>query len=179
MIQQKTVREHLDWLYNKYGPFQVQTGEEKDKERSFSKRWDWLEAREVPWLVPKLRHRTILDIEIVLDYDLPKSLSEPEKIIKRMEFTKAIRASGLNCRIFYQGNYHVHLLYPELRFKTEIERYNIKCNIISRFGCDLQLAGKTNVALEYAPHWKRNIQKILVWERPGYNRLTEKDKIRW
>lgn len=109
--------------------------------------------------IDKVTHRTILDIEIVLDIDDKKLNGFEFDSIK--EKTKWICAelNKLNKKFkcFSTGSkgYHIHMFYKGLRHKSVRLRSNIKEDIISHYGGDLMKKGeRCMIAMPNVKHWK-------------------------
>jgi hypothetical protein len=167
------VKDYLDTLYNQIGKVSVQESYLIKEDKVFSKRFDWLDIK-YNSTIAKLRHRTIIDCEVVLDIDPDKSLFLEEQDNVRTIFLNKLRASGLNYRLFTtHPNYHAHLIFPELRFMHYNTRREWKYKLIKFFNCDTQLSGNNvNIAIEFSKHWKRNNTKDLVEEVRGYNKIS-------
>lgn len=161
-MPEATKKEYLDQLQNKYGDFEVFVLSE-DYKSTWRK---WLDAREDKDFLKKINNRTILDIEVVLD------LEEPEKYDM---LTKKLEEDKLHYKAYKTGSkgYHFHLIFPELRDKTEQQRKKIKEYLIRKYGCDPQKAtSRSGIALEFTAHWKTGKPKELIKEKKGNNKLS-------
>ena len=164
-------KDYLDWLYNKYGPFDVMFDFDKDGQKYWSKWRDYLEARENEWFLEKARHRTICNSEVVVDIEDPTIF---DFVINKMN------KYGFCYKAFSTGSrgYHIHMIFPDILFLNDSQRSEIKKQITQFFmpswlnyNIDLQKhGGRVPIAIEGVPHWKTGNRKVNVKEELGHNR---------
>lgn len=113
--------------------------------------------------IKKATHRSVLDIEIMIDID------EEGKYNSIREKAKAIIKKFKENRIVYTNyfsgskSYHLSIIIPELRELSIIQRTEIKRKFLSSIGADIQKASNRNmIALEGELHWKTGKQKLEV-----------------
>jgi hypothetical protein len=101
-------------------------------------------------------HRSILDIEIVLDVDdkgVYGSIEENAKYI----YNK-LKILGFDNIFFYSTGskgFHIHCFDFYLRSLNSTERVNFRTKLLSKFNCDiLKSSENTFIAIEGVPHWK-------------------------
>ncbi len=173
----KEVILYLDELYNDKGKFSVQFNFlNEDGSLGWSKRADWLKARELPKYRKYSTHRTILDVEVVLDLDSKFPLLVKlwfRLLVWRLEHDDRIwqyKAYSTGSR-----GYHIHMIFHELRdIKSDSLRSKVKQYIIGCYGGELLKGGtNVNIALENVPHFKTGRAKRLVKQKnKGCNQLA-------
>jgi hypothetical protein len=111
--------------------------------------------------------RTIKEEEIVLDSDDRKL----EDVIKDLDKKKlAYRAYSHRD----DGTGHVHLVFPDLIKLTQGDRKLLRDIFIRKYGCDTAKSSElTIIAMEKKAHFKTGMNKELVKEVPGDNKLPE------
>jgi hypothetical protein len=163
----------LQYLANKFGDFEVQSSFIRDDgEKIYLKRKTVVELSEMSDpLTYKIRHRRVLDCEIVVDLDEMKNYSNLVKFIDHINKHYPTQEYYL----FKTGSkgYHLHLFFhkdPSYRQMSKKERWQIREKVallLTTWGFDSQKAStRTMVALEFAPHWKTGNQKTLI-EKKG------------
>lgn len=126
----------------------------------------------------KITHRSVLDIEIVYDfdegYDKDKSIEGIKKYAK--DCITILNKSGITGECFFSGSKSIHysVLVFELRNMSKRNRENFKRRALNPlyvadvykgrtevlFSADLQKkANRTMIALEGVPHWKTGVRK--------------------
>jgi hypothetical protein len=109
-------------------------------------------------------NRTILDIEVVLDFDETISPIKNKKGIIEYGLSKVkeLKSKNFEFEAFYNGSksIHVHILFPELRDFTRKDRERFRELIINRMGADpSKKSDRSMIALEGVPHWKSGVRK--------------------
>lgn len=117
-------------------------------------------------LMGYINHRTVCDIEVMLDVDDTHhhffdftTIKEKAKFIYHF-----LRKEGKDVKCFFTGSksYHISYLDPELRMMSTQMRREHKLKVIERFCCDPDLANDNHmIALEYAKHYKSGKIKVL------------------
>lgn len=165
-------RGYLDWLYNKYGAFEVASSKRlPDGDVKWSQWKDYMLIRDSDSFVMEISHRTILDCEIVLDAEDKDTASYAYHILKAYEYKfKQYDTGSRGC--------HFHLIFPELKLLTKHHVKSIKDEFIAMFSkydnLDVDKQKSTQrcmIALEGTPHWKSNKPKVLVSEFLGNNQV--------
>jgi len=116
--------------------------------------------------VEKATHRSVGDIEIMIDIDEAgkyKTIKEHAKnIIRKIKNLNII----YSCYFSGSKSYHISILIPHLRYYSKYQREKEKLNFLKFIGSDLQKASSRNmIALEGVPHWKTgNIKEVAKWE---------------
>jgi hypothetical protein len=112
----------------------------------------------------KVTHRSILDIEILLDIDeVPFGGSDKDDIkVFSENICKRLIKQGYQMEVYFSGSksYHISLLFPEFRryHRTTVE--SIRRKILERLGADkMKFHTKSMIALEGVPHWKTGVVK--------------------
>lgn len=156
------VRVWLDKLQNRYGDFEVANSFcGSDGEKQFTKYRKWMAAREDERFNSP-HHRTILDVEVVIDIDENVRFLEE---LKLDSIIKKIDADGLSYTVWNTGSrgHHIHMIFPELRDYPDSARKLIKERIISRYNGELMKASqRCMIAVEYQNHFKTGKPKMLV-----------------
>jgi len=158
-----TRKGYLDKLYNSFGPFEVQKHE---KDGFISKRRDWLTAREMPFLMNSVNHRTPCGCEVVFDIDLPSWLNHEERLqILRMT-VRRLKEHKIYPMAFDTGRgFHLHWMDNELRSLLAIlgtkSVQRIRDEYVSKILKDVRsdmMLVRTNhtIQLEGVKHWKRD-----------------------
>ena len=117
-------------------------------------------------------HRTILNNEVVFDFDNDKESVNKDNALKVCE---TLDADNINYSLWFTGNkgYHIHAFWKDL---SSIKELSLMKRIILKYyawgmDIDYQLAGKHLVRMEYGIHEKKRSQnKILI--RLSNNCLT-------
>lgn len=111
--------------------------------------------------IEKATHRSVLDIEIMIDIDEPDSF---KTIKEKAEYIcKKLKDHNIPFTSCFSGSksYHISILIPGLRNLSNYDRDIKKSQIISSlFGSDgLKASSRNMIALEGVPHWKTGIIK--------------------
>ncbi|KKL72046.1 hypothetical protein LCGC14_2088840, partial [marine sediment metagenome] len=108
-------------------------------------------------------HRTVLDIEILIDIDdkgKHKSIENKAKSICRKLRKENIVFS---CCFTGSKSYHISILFPELRKHDNSNVQEFKGVFLKKIGGDLQKSSKNSmIALEGEPHYKSGKLKVEV-----------------
>lgn len=109
--------------------------------------------------VAKATHRTILDIEVMLDIDEPADQAGLATIRETSAAIIAfLRKHGFSFVVHHTGNksYHISFLHQDLRQRNETERKKLKSWILDEsLGADAMKASDNQmIALEGAPHYR-------------------------
>lgn len=111
--------------------------------------------------IQKASHRTILDIEILIDIDGEgqfKTIKNKARAICR-KLTKF--GFEYTCCSTGSKGYHISLLFPTLRGDPDAQIF--RSSFLSWIGADVQKASsRAMIALEGEPHWKSGIIKAEV-----------------
>ena len=104
--------------------------------------------------IAKASHRSVLDIELMLDIDEP----EPYRDIKtkaKVIFQK-LRKKSFSPSVYWTGSksYHIGILIPEWREIQSWKLRDLKRHIIEFYGADGMKAGNCLISLESHPHWR-------------------------
>ena len=158
---------NLELCYNYY----------KENEIRFSKwiSYSWLQQFEYDEYIHKIRctkrqfidkatHRSIGDIEILLDIDEP---GECYSIMeKALNIILKLKDKKISYSIYFSGNksYHISMLFFQLRNFSPTARTKLKRSIISQLGADIQKASaRTMIAIEGEAHRKTGKLKYEVF----------------
>ena len=133
-----------------------------------------LDNNEIVWgkmnkkeFLKNISHRTIMDIEIMLDIDETPNGSSDKKDIKKysVKYCKLLKKEGYFFEAYFSGSksYHISLLFPEFRNYSKTTVENIKKKVLERVSAD-KIKFHTNcmIALEGVPHWKTGVLKEVV-----------------
>jgi hypothetical protein len=165
--QTNKIKAWLDYLYYEVGKqqydFELQVSDRdgkcgawnfcENKEERHSKPRKYsdvcFEWENNKWFLSNVNQRRILPCEVVLDIEDKDKL--PETLIK-------LRGFKVPYYPFTTGSkgFHIHLF-----FNMEISD-NHRLAIIKYFGADEQKKANTNIALEFAKHWKSGKVKELI-----------------
>lgn len=133
--------------------------------------------------VPDQRLRTILDCEVVMEFDgtwhsggaLHRAKAEELMECSVLRLAKG----GFHFIVFtHEGKSpHLHLFIPELAKLSKDERRRYKAAFLRKYApepdlVDTSLAGEHLIALEYAPHWKHRTVKREVLSRLNLMTVT-------
>lgn len=162
----------LDELQNKYGDFEVANSfRGSDGEKQFTKYRKWLAARE-DRRFNNPHHRTILDVEVVIDIDENAQFLEK---LKLDSIIKKIESDGMSYTVWNTGSrgHHIHMIFPELRDYAPDVIKMTKEKIIERYHGELMKSSqRCMIAVEYQNHFKTGTPKKLVQLRNcGINRV--------
>jgi len=120
------------------------------------------------YIMQKLTHRNILDIEIIFDIDeLEISQLVFHNNIKQKSdwvFNK-LKQVGYSPEMWFTGNksYHIKILIPELRKYGAYSRTLFKRKMLEWYGADTQKGGNNcMIALEGAKHYRSGKPKELI-----------------
>lgn len=107
----------------------------------------------------KITHRSIMDIELLLDIDeTPFGSSDKDEIAKySVKYCKALMKKGYSFEAYFSGSksYHISLLFPEFRNYSKNLVESIKKKILGTVSADgMKFHTNSMIALEGAPHWK-------------------------
>lgn len=151
-----------DWLFylqNNLGnnQLEIQSNFEKDGEMLWSKRKNFLELcyeENRQWHIDKATHRSILDIEIVLDLDEPALGFETIKETAQYIHKRLREYPDIRYHTYFTGNksYHIHIFATLLKLYSKSDE--IKKIILKVLGADQLKYGKHMIALEGALHYK-------------------------
>lgn len=117
--------------------------------------------------IQKASHRSILDIEIVIDIDEPgnyNSIKEKTKGICYM-----LQKKHAEFLLYWTGSksYHLHIFIPELRKLSKYQRQKRKERMLKELGADIQKSTeRCMIAFERQPHYKsgKPKERVLKWE---------------
>ena len=151
----------LDALYNQFGPFKVQV---HDLDGKCTKRRDWLEARDMPFFMENVNHRTPCPCEILFDIDLPAWLNTTERHqLLDMTLRRLRETHNIHPLVFDTGKgFHLHWFDDALAqevvhtsiVKAREERIT---KLLADVRCDMMMIrGNNTLQLEGVKHWKRN-----------------------
>lgn len=174
MKSRKEFGTQYDWLYylqNNLGcnDLEIQ-GSKTDKEGNvfWYKRHNFLElchTEDKQWLINKATHRSILDVEIVLDLDEPsfgfKTIEETARYYHR----KLKEYEDIKYYTYTTGSkgFHIHIFVYELRRPHNNDE--LKKFIYKKLGTDKLKLGRNMIALEGAKHWKSGkIKEEVKWD---------------
>jgi len=109
--------------------------------------------------IAKATHRTILDIEVMLDVDEPATSAGFETIDETSAAIIAfLRKHGFSFVVHHTGNksYHISFLHTDLRNKSKNHRRKLKSWILEEsLGADgMKTSSNQMIALEGAPHYR-------------------------
>jgi hypothetical protein len=109
-------------------------------------------------------NRTVLDIEIIFDFDEDQAHSQKrEDIFNFAQYMiEKLNAAQIFGEAYFSGSKSIHYscLFPELRDMNNYNRALFKEKILSFTGADAsKKAKRTMIALEGAPHWKTGNKK--------------------
>jgi len=168
-------------IYNKFGyeELTIAANQFVDGELCWSKRFMYKDLKEIDmdrWVkrsydiikgVPHTRreliaaasHRTIMDIEIMIDVDDTKhDIFEFKTIKEKAQFIAyCLRAKGKDISIYFTGNksYHISYIEPMMRGMTPSQRRYYRESILMPYFADLQLSSdKSTISLEGARHYR-------------------------
>lgn len=157
------------WVMSLY---KTKTGEQRCRGK-----WRlYMDAQEDDKFMEKVNNRTILDTEVVLDYDPPDEQTQEETDRKFEIKCKQIESDGLKFLGYPTGSrgHHIHLLFSDLRNLSERERKKFKNYVIKKYGAEeLKDGSKAPIALEYSPHWKTGTLKEPTRGKGGDNSIQE------
>lgn len=150
-FQSNRLKNRLDMLYNRERFIAVPKPTVKWGD---SQKWSYDPSR----FSPDLRLRTVLDGEIVVEYDG----IERNESIKNITLTCGrLREAGYTYEVFDHGGVspHIHLYIPELVNLPQDRRQEYKRLFLDKYAkdfihADMSLTGIHLIALEFAPHWK-------------------------
>lgn len=171
--------EYLYFLTNKLG-YNVEIAHnytDEKGERRWSKWASYLQLSEyeqeeyIPELhatrkdfLNKATHRSVLDIELLLDID--DAGSYPSIKDKAIKICALLEQHRIEYTVSFSGSksYHISILLPWLRWYDQNSVTAIKKALIARFDSDLAKASPRNmIALEAEEHWKTGHQKTEVF----------------
>lgn len=176
----RTVEAYLFHLYNDLGCVDLEVAynyKTKDNGIGFSKwvRFDLLMFLDYNEAIPgtfdtkesflsKATHRSILDVEVLLDFDeTPYGSTLPEDIKKYAStMCKKFSNLGFSFESFFSGSKSVHcsFIFPQLRSMDKHTRERFKKHFMIKYGADLQKSSnRTMIAMEGVPHWKTGVVK--------------------
>lgn len=112
----------------------------------------------------QISHRTIMDVELMLDIDETPSGSSDKEDIKEysIKYCKLLRAKGYTFEAFFSGSksFHISLLFPEFRNYSKYTVESIKKRLLERVSADkVKFHSSCMIALEGVPHWKTGVVK--------------------
>lgn len=175
---ERSKEDFLYYLFNKLGAYNLRLAYSyhKDGQLRFSR---WIYYRELMHLnyydfvprtrdtreefVAKISHRSILDIEVVLDIDDKgkyKSIKNKARAVCRK-----LDKFGMVYSCYFTGSksYHISLLFHELKQHPKHERKDLKGYILTWLGADGQKCSEdTLIALEGERHYKSGLRKVEV-----------------
>lgn len=172
----------LFWLYNKFGcdyslayNFKLPDGTLGwSKHYLYSRLMEFSQDDYIPELkmtryqfVKRASHRTILDIEIILDIDDDTTTRRNFFSIKDKAHSiiNELESIELDYACYFTGNksYHISIILPDLRDMYSEDRRKYKNAIIKFFGCDsLKSGNNVMIALEGELHYKSGKIKGMV-----------------
>ena len=112
----------------------------------------------------KVTHRSVLDIEVMFDFDETPWGSTDKEDIKKYATKKLLelRRKGFTFEAFFSGSKSIHcsVMFHQLRDMSKRNREFFKRQFLEKFSADVQKAiGRNMIALEGVPHWKTGIKK--------------------
>lgn len=149
---------------NRFGDFKIATAYHDGR---WSKHSSVLDAwqRGEWWRFDTANNRQIFKPEIVLDFD-QKQNENREELQSRFESVLAVlHRQGYIFHAYHTGSkgFHVHLIFPELLFRTTQQCKAIRHSLIKKFDCDpMKASENTMIALEHTPHWRTGRPKKLI-----------------
>lgn len=129
--------------------------------------WNGLSKKE---FIEKSNNRTILDIEVMLDFDEAPGFGKDKQAIKEFarQYLKLFWNKGFCFEAYTTGSkgIHVSLLFPELRNLNRSDRENFKKYFIKKHFADkIKYHDNCMIALEGSPHWKTGkIKEVFNYE---------------
>ncbi len=128
----------------------------------------------------KASHRTVMDIEILLDIDEAQPYPSIEE--KATAICQSLQEKKIKYRAYFSGSksYHISILLPQLRLLPQHMMCEYKKKILYQFGADLQKASRrTMIALEGVRHWKTGKPKreVCIWKNFSKPAKTSKQKV--
>ncbi len=128
-------------------------------------------------LLCRVNHRSVVDIEVMLDIDdTEHDLLNFTTIKEKAKYIYGVlRKDDKDVRCYFTGNksYHISYIEPMLRSMSRSMREKFKMDIIRGFYCDPGLAKENHmISLEYAEHYKSGKQKVEV-DFDGIDRLDK------
>ena len=126
-----------------------------DNEKRFSKWVHYLDAEEKD--INKATHRTILNNEVVLDFDPEKNQTLEELKLIVLKVTDDLKSKNIEYECYSTGSrgFHIHIFIYEMFSMTKNERYDFRLKLISHYGAEkLKANDNSPIALENIPHWK-------------------------
>jgi hypothetical protein len=110
--------------------------------------------------IDKASHRSILDIELVIDIDDKGKFKNT--LNKAKSVAKKLNKKGIVYHAYATGSkgYHFHMLFPQLRDLSLTKRTEFKRRTIRKYGGDELKAGNgVMIAIEGEKHWKSGLVK--------------------
>lgn len=166
---------NFEWLYylqNNLGnnDLEIQCSWLKDKDIIWSKRRKVLDVLYSDneynrKFVENATHRSILDIEIVLDIDEPHPNFKTIKEYAMFLCDELKNYEDIKYFVYFTGSksYHIHIFAYQL--KELNNRDDIKKLILRRLKVDLLKVGRNMIAIEGQPHYKSGkIKKEVKWD---------------
>jgi hypothetical protein len=128
--------------------------------------------------INKVTHRSVLDIEVVYDFDEGYNGEKTIEGIKKYakDCIKKLNDAGISGEVFFSGSKSIHYstIFPELRDMSKRKREAFKMRVLQpllnrstylgkaqvSFSADLlKKSTRTMIALEGVPHWKTGVVK--------------------
>lgn len=182
-----TWQEFLEFYYNKYKyNFIVQ------KFNGFPHPWKNYKTEEYNKFIKKEKYvsqREVFHDEVVVDIDMDKELSKTEAIKKSKQIAKVVcnRLEHLGYSYSYWTSggcgVHIHIFFPELFNYNTLDSRMIKKIILKEIGQGfikprehdgrVQLQTNTTIQLEYAPHRKGGVKKLIKEYNTGQPNLLK------
>jgi len=112
----------------------------------------------------KISHRSVLDIEVMLDIDEDEFGSSKKEDIEVLgnKICRKLNSKGFIYEVFFSGSksYHISILFPQLRNQTKYGQEHFKKAFIkTHFGDKMKFHTNCMIALEGVEHWKTGIIK--------------------
>lgn len=110
--------------------------------------------------IEKASHRTVLDMELLLDFDERGSFDSIKQRAKNI--CENLKNQKIEYTIYFSGSksYHISILFPFLKKFNKYKLTIKKKTFIEWLGGDgLKASSRNMIALEGEPHWKTGVIK--------------------
>jgi len=130
---------------------------------------DKLRPMTVLEFIESASHRTILDIEVMMDVDdIYHNILDFSDIRKKSQWIiRDLKRKNKDVSVYFTGNksYHISYIDEELRRITRSQRTKYKEGVLSHYYADLGKCSELNlIAIEGQPHYRsgRNKRRVLL-----------------
>jgi len=160
-------REYLLQIQNKDGQFSKRYSCEPivfDSENKINNKW---------W-ISRFNARTILDSEIVLDFDTDEKRKTKQDLFKYIYkyvipylkwYKNRFHTDSISLWDTTSNGYHIHIFNTMLIGNKMSKKRKVRINMINKFNCDTQkISENVTIALEYSKHWKTGKEKYKVMD---------------